>query len=192
MKKTILWLAVGLMVAVIGPTIAVAGGEAGACVAILAETEPDSSPLGDPQGGEVAYVCGDALSFDECDLFCGIETNAPVGEGLFLVGCEWLVDTSCEELTDKIGESWEGACEFDDQLPPPLGGSCFLISEELPNWTSQEICETGKGGGEWQGDGSICGAPVPAMPKPGQAALMVVLLLGALVILNVSGTFRAG
>jgi len=178
-KKQILWVAIGLVVVALAPAVAVAG-DPGACLVVLAEAEPTA-----PEGGEVAYVCTDELDSIGCDFFCG-DAASPEG-GLGIIDCEWLEGDTCEDVADEIGMPWDGACELDDKIPG--GELCALISEELPGWTSEEVCESGNG--EWQGNGSTCGDPVPAMPRAGQAALIVVLMLGALVILNFSGIFRS-
>lgn len=184
MKKLILLVTIGLVVIALAPAVAVAGDELGACLVILAEDDPKREPEGGQGNG---FVCADDFSNDQCESFCG-ETASPEGF-LLVVGCEWFGGLTCDDegLLSKIGEPWEGACELDDKIPG--GGFCALISEDLPGWTSAEICETG--GGEWQGDGSVCGAPVPTLPRSGQAALMLILMLGALVILNVSGVLRS-
>jgi len=185
MKKQILWVAIGLIVAALAPAVAVAGGETGACMAVLQEFDPSSAPEGFE---EAAYICADGFSEGDCNLFCG-ENAAPEG-GLFLVDCVWASDLTCEDLTEDTGEPWEGSCVLSDQNPPPFGGLCVLISENLPSWDSEEICEFAKLDGNWE-EGGVCGAPVPTMPKTGQAALIIVLMFGALVILNFSGIFRS-
>ena len=183
MRKQILWVVIGLVVAGLAPTVAVAGNGFGSCVAVLAEGKPDTAPEG---FGEVAYLCADSFGEEDCDFFCGEESFTEGDTGLFLVDCIWESNSTCDDM--KV--SWDGSCQFGDQLPPPLGGLCVLISENLPNWTSEEICEFGKIDGTWD-QGGTCGAPVPTLPKVGQAALMIVLMFGALVILNISGIIRS-
>jgi len=57
--------------------------------------------------------------------------------------------------------------------------------------TPEEICEKFFGG-DWFDDLECGGAPIPAMPRAGQAALVLILLVGALVILSWRGSISAG
>lgn len=179
MKKRILLTAAGLILTALAPATAAAGGngDTGACLVILAQDEPKA-----PAGGELGYVCAADLTSPECDSFCGDKVSAE--GGLFVIDCDWFDGGTCEDVENETGEPWDGACDLTQGF-----GFCVEIAETLPGWTSQEICEDG--GGDWLGDGSTCGAPVPTLPKAGQAALMVVLLFGALVILNLSGFLRS-
>ena len=186
MRALIQIIAIGMVVAIVAPAVSVAGDEGGAGLAVVAEIEPTATPGGG--GTEAGYFCADSFSQTDCEFFCG--DNASPAGGLQLVDCDWAFDLTCEDLTDKIGEPWEGSCTLDDQGPPPFGDLCLLISENLPNWTAEELCDFGKITGTWV-EGGVCGAPVPAMPKAGQAALIVILMLGALVVLNLSGLLRS-
>lgn len=181
MKKRILLAALGLVVVALVPAVAIAGDLGGACVAILGDADNISTPEGKEEN---AYLCADDFTSQECDLFCGPQAS-PEG-GLFLVDCEWVNGATCEDVAGKIG-AWEGACDTDPQ--GPAGGVCVLISEDISNWTAEEVC-TDYTGGDWEA-GGICGAPVPAMPRAGQAALVIVLMFGALVILNIAGIIRS-
>jgi len=179
MRKLILWAAVALVVVVLAPGAAVAGApDIGICYVVLEDFDL-------PNGlEESAVVCAEGLTEQDCALFCP-DAASPEG-GLEIVECDWDPNVTCEDLSSKIGEPWDGACEVNGT---PVGDVCFALWENMTNWSAEEICSDAKG--SWLGDGSMCGAPVPTLPRAGQAALMVILMLGALVILNLSGFLRS-
>lgn len=98
-------IAIGMVVAIVAPAVSMAGDDVGTCLAVVAEIEPTSTPGGGPEAG---YFCADSFSQTDCEFFCG--DNASPEGGLQLVECAWASDLMCEDLTDKIGEPWEGFC----------------------------------------------------------------------------------
>ena len=179
MKKPILLLLVVFALPALVPNVAEAGnGSTGACTVVLA---PEDKA---PGGKEAAFACTNSLTFGDCQLFCF--GDSPEG-GLIAVDCLWEADTTCADVELELGVDWDGACDLD--FPPPLGLLCAEIADDfISGFTSGEIC-TGAGGA-WR-PGEACGAPVPALPKTGRAALIVILMLGALLILNLSGIIRS-
>ncbi len=82
--------------------------------------------------------------------------------------------------------SWDGACIGSS----PIGDICALLVIQPNGSTSQDLCEDPDFlDGLWLGDGSTC-QQVPTLPKVGQAALVLILLAGALVILTLQGKIR--
>jgi len=128
-------------------------------------------------------ACG-AEIFDEFEFSLCVD-------GLTAADCLDLCDEDCEffpgETCAEVGPPWDGACEADDS---PIGPLCALLWTEPNGVTSDELCEEGFILGTWLGDGSTC-QQVPTLPKVGQAALVLILLVGALVILTLQGTIRA-
>jgi len=139
-----------------------------ACLPALASAQTGACTcLFSVDDGQEGFACTDDADAELCSLLC---TD---GEWELLEG-----DT-CEDVPDA---PWDGACFFDG--PPER---CWLWWVGPNSVTPQESCEDVTG--EWLGDGSSC-QQVPTLPKVGQAALVLILLVGALVILTRHGTVR--
>ena len=117
----------------------------------------------------------------------GMEQIAACSEDLTMQQCfdffdfEFLSGQPCTDLEFN----WVGACTV---TVPDFGDICFLVDPYQSTYDGFESCEFL--GGSYLGDGSTCGAPVPTMPEAGQAALILVMLIAALVALNLHGIIR--
>lgn len=160
MKKLTLCMLVVLCVVLL-PAAAQAGdGQVtGACYSV--ESEPVA-----PEGGVGFAGCADGFTEQECDAGGKILT-------VFAPG------VTCEAVADDFELSWDGVCEAN---VAPFGDVCInLYSFQGPGASGLFCNETV--GGSWTAGGS-CGAPVPTMPPVGLAAMMLLLLGGALLFLT--------
>ena len=135
----------------------------------LAIAQPDACWGTPQQGTEEIAACAEGLTQQECTDFFDLE---------------FIEDQACSGLDF----TWEGACLV---TVIDFGEVCFLVDPFQSTFDGFEACEILLDG-SYQGDGSTCGAPVPALPGAGQAALILVLLIGALVVLNLHGIIRSG
>jgi len=111
--------------------------------------------------GLSAAACVDGLTQQDCTILDG----------------SWDSDTCAQR------GSWDGACLGSS----PIGDICALLVIQPNGFTSQDLCEDPDLlNGTWLGDGSTC-QQVPTLPRVGQAALVLILLAGALVILTLNG-----
>lgn len=134
----------------------------------LAMAQPDACWGTPQQGNEQIAACTEDLTMQQCtDLF----------------DFEFLAGQPCTDLDFN----WTGACIV---TVPDFGDFCFLVDPFQSTFDGFEACEFL--GGSYLGDGSTCGAPVPTLPDAGQAALILVMLIGALVVLNLHGIIRSG
>jgi hypothetical protein len=120
------------------------------------------------QGPEEIAACTEDLTEQQCTDFFDFEFTE-------------------EQACTGLDFSWEGACIV---TIPDFGSICFLVDPYQSSFDGYEACEFI--GGSYQGDGSTCGAPVPTLPAAGRAALILVMLIGALVVLNMHGIIRSG
>ena len=121
-------------------------------------------------GNQDAVECIDDVTQDDCEDFCS--------------SCTWDESTDCVELEFP----WEGSCFFDDTPP---GGGCWLWAVEPGDQSAEFHCEE-TFDGDWSDDLVCGGAPVPTLPRAGQAALVLVLLTGALIVLSLHSKALAG
>lgn len=148
---------VAVLCIVLLPAAAQAGnGEVtGACFAV--EVEPV-----EPAGVVGFAGCADGFTALQC---------AAVGEIL----TEFAPGETCEGVAGEGGWSWDGSCEF---TYSSFGDVCAQLYSVQGPITSAGFCANDVAG-SWT-DGGTCGAPVPTMPPVGLAALMLLMLAGAL------------
>lgn len=169
-EKPVKKLTLSMMVALCGlltPMVASAGnGGTGACL-IEAPVEDVAFPQGGQQG--CFAVCVDGLTQEECQFGKGLE--------------EFFEGQTCGEL--DVPWTWEGSCQADAE---PFGDQCYVIACD---GDAELVCEKGAAGTFYPGD-LTCGLGVPTMPAFGMAAMVLLILSGALVLLTVRGslTFR--
>ena len=133
----------------------------------LAMAQPDAC-WGTPiQGREEIAACTEDVTQQQCTDFFDFE---------FLEG---------QPCTD-LDFNWVGACIV---TVPDFGEVCLLVDPYLSTYDGYEACELFLGG-SYLGDGSTCGS-VPTLPRVSRAALVLILLAGALVILTRHGTILA-
>ena len=83
---------------------------------------------------------------------------------------------SCADVAGKGGFDWNGSC---DSTISPVGDVCIQLWSILGDQAAQGLC-TQDIGGQWYTDLECGGTPVPTMPPLGLAALMLLMLAGAL------------
>lgn len=174
MKKLNLLLLMGLCLALI-PAMTLAGDGVGACFVFGGEpvsSEGSSVPL-DPDGGFAFVGCADGFTEAECE---SVDELVEYWEG-----------ATCDDLADEFSFSWDGSC---DANIPPYGDVCIELSSELGVDGSELLCEEDVSGTFSAGVGCE-GAPVPTTPPLGLAALMLLLLAGAVFLLTKRGARTA-
>ena len=166
MRKLNLVLFVGLVVALI-PAVAWAGGGTGACFVVSGAPALGGSsvPL-DATGDFVLAGCADGFTFEQCN---SVDELVEFWEG-----------ASCADVAAKGGFSWQGSCQSSID---PVGGVCIQLWTVQGAQATQGLC-VGDIGGEWFNDLECGGIPVPTMPPVGLAAMMLLLLAGALLYLT--------
>ena len=111
------------------------------------------------QGNEEVAACTEDLMQQDCGNFMGFQFDS---------------GQPCLALQFN----WEGAC----LVPGPNAQEiCVLVDPFMSTFDGFESCEFI--GGMYLGDGSTCGAPVPALPGKARSVLVLVLLAGALLVL---------
>ena len=135
----------------------------------LAIAQPDAC-WGTPiQGQEEIAACTEDLTQQQCTDFLDFEFSE-------------------EQACTGMDFNWTGACIL---TIPDFGEICLLVDPYQSTYDGEEACEILMGG-SYLGDGSTCGAPVPALPAAGHAVLILVVLIGALWVLNLHGIIRSG
>lgn len=120
------------------------------------------------QGSEEIAACTEDLTQQQCTDFFDFE---------------FIQEQACTGLDFN----WVGACTV---TIPDFGEICFLVDPYQSTFDGFESCEFL--GGTYLGDGSTCGAPVPTLPEVGRVALILLMLIGALVVLNLRRKIRSG
>lgn len=167
MKKLNIPILMGLCVLLV-PVAALAGnGDTGACYVV--EGLPAFPQSLDPEGKFALAGCADGLTQAECDSV----------DELTL----WAEGATCADLALKGGFDWEGSCAADI---PPLGNLCILLWTDIGGSFTEGLCENDIGG-TWFDD-PTCGAPVPTMPGFGMAAMVLLMMSGALILLTLRGS----
>ena len=159
----ILALCVGLV-----PAVASAGEDVGACYVVAAPTSIFTD--GATEGEETLAGCADGFTEEECTSVDELTSFWPNG--------------TCEDVADEYNLDWDGSCAADID---PIGDMCIVLWTSIGGPATQALCENDIGG-VWFDDLVCGGAPVPTMPGIGMAAMVVLLLGGALVLLTIRGT----
>lgn len=160
MRKLNLFLLVAVSVALM-PAGAWAGGT-GACYVIVGEPTLGGSSVPLDAGGVFELAgCSDGFTFEECNSVDELT--------------EFLEGVTCDDVAAKGGIMWDGSC---DASIDPVGSICIELWTAQGGLATEAICVNDIGGD--YSAGVACGAPVPTIPPVGLAALMLLLLAGAL------------
>jgi hypothetical protein len=162
MRKLNLFLLIGVGVALM-PAVGWAGAGTGACFVVTGEPAlgGSSMPL-DAAGGFNLAGCADGFTLEQCSSVDELT--------------EFLQGVTCADVAEKGGISWQGSCQASIE---PVGGVCIQLWTVQGAQATQGLC-LGDIGGEWFTDLECGGTPVPTMPPVGLAALMLLMLAGAL------------
>jgi hypothetical protein len=160
MRKRNLFLLVAICVALV-PAGAWAGGT-GACFVV---TSTETWPAGDaatPDGQPFNLAgCANGFTQEECTA---VDSLVEFWEG-----------ATCDDVAGKGGFKWDGSC---DASVDPIGSVCLELWTAQGGLATEALC-VNEIGGDYSA-GAACGAPVPTMPPLGLAALMLLMLAGAL------------
>lgn len=166
MRKLNLLLIVVFCVALL-PAMAMAGnGNTGACFVVGDQPVWPSSGTEAPDGKFNLAGCADGFTLEECS---SVDELVEFWEG-----------ATCEDVADKGEIDWDGSCEASIA---PVGTTCIQLWTGIGGAATEALCINDIGG-TWFDDLECGGVPVPTMPPVGLAALMLLLLAGALLFLT--------
>jgi hypothetical protein len=147
---------------VLMPAGAWAGGT-GACYVVTSAPTWPGGDAATPDGQAFDLAgCADGFTQEECS---SVDTLVEFAEGF-----------TCADVALKGGFDWNGSCS---STIDPVGDVCIQLWSILGAQSAQGLCVQDIGG-QWYTDLECGGTPVPTMPPAGLAALMMLMLAGAL------------
>ena len=141
-------------------------GDIGACFVVGDLPVWPVGESADPEGKFSFAGCADGFTLAECS---SIDELVEFAEG-----------ATCADLAAEGQFTWDGSCEADVTFFDEV---CVQLWSASGTQASQALCAQ-ELGGEWSNDTVCGGVPVPTLPPVGLAALMLLLLAGALLFLT--------